>query len=63
MPEPLDSGPPNKFSNFLDTSTTIGGPTAILTALTDAWAAYFTTYGVYPSVWTTIGSVVYYGGY
>jgi len=59
----MGDGPPDKWTNYLDTSTIPGGPGAILTALTNAWAAYFGTYGVYPSVWLTVGTVVYFGGY
>jgi hypothetical protein len=53
--------PPNKFSNYI--ALTAGNPTANLAALNAAWAAYYTTYGVYPSVWVSDGVVVYYGGY
>lgn len=55
------SGPPDKFSNYLSLPT--NNPSANLTALSNAWAAYFTTYGVYPSVWVAIADVLYYGGY
>jgi hypothetical protein len=54
--------PPNKWTNYLDTST-YAGPTEILTALSSAWASYFSTYGEYPSVYATFGTIIYYGGY
>jgi hypothetical protein len=54
--------PPNKFSNYLDTSL-YSGAGAVQTALNSAWSAYFTAYGAYPNVWVTVGTVVYYGGY
>jgi hypothetical protein len=54
--------PPDKFTNYLDTST-YNSPTAVLNALSAAWASYYATYGEYPNVWVAVGAVVYYGGY
>ena len=56
------SGPPDKFVGYIDTSLD-SSPTAVISALNTAWSNYYTTYGVYPSVWLTVGSVIYYGGY
>jgi hypothetical protein len=55
------AGPPNKITNYLPLPS--GNPNANIAALNTAWAAYFATYGVYPSVWVSDNGGVYYGGY
>lgn len=62
MPAKPDTGPPNKWTNYLDLSEVTGG-SATLTALSGAWADYYAEYGAYPDVWVMIGSILYYGGY
>jgi len=58
----MSDGPPNKFSNYLDTSS-YRSPSEVLTALNTAWADYYAIYGEYPTVLATFGTVIYYGGY
>jgi hypothetical protein len=55
------SEPVDKFTNFIDFTNT--PPPSVLTILNSAWAAYYKAHKQYPSVWITVGNVVYYGGY
>jgi hypothetical protein len=55
-------GPNDKFSNYVDTSL-YNSPEAVLTALSDAWAAFYAAWGVYPNNIVAVGSVIYYGAY
>lgn len=53
--------PPDRWTSYVE----LGGlsPADALTALSDAWTAYHTTYGVFPSVYAAFGTKMFYGGY
>jgi hypothetical protein len=54
--------PPDKWTNSLDMST-YSTPALALQGLSDAWDAYHTTNGTWPTVWVAVGTRVFYGGY
>jgi hypothetical protein len=56
------SGPPDKFPEWVDLST-YSTNAAKADALGALWQNFFTTYGVWPTVWVVVGSVVFVGGY
>lgn len=55
-------GPPDKWTDSLDLSQ-YANTAAVLQGLSDAWTAYYTAHGVYPTVWAVVGTKMLYGGY
>jgi len=56
------SGPPDKFPEWVDLST-YSTNALKADALGALWQNFFNTYGVWPTAWVTVGTVVYVGGY
>lgn len=56
-------GPPTHFTNNIDL-TTYANSALRMAAMNAAWAAFFTTYGIYPDVWVIDEKgTLYIGGY